>query len=240
MRVTSQRRGFHPQQAVGRSVAEFHDRRWKPSAALRALDQLSAGVIIAHHDGRVVEMNRAAEYIVGLEDGVKIRKDRLCAGRAFETDKIAKLIAGATAHGELGAAAGRMLIRRSGSLPPYVLTIAPLNADVGDDQQFALIVVVDPARHSPSAKELAEFFGLSPAEARLAASLLTGKTLSQIAAGSGVRIATLRTQLSSIMRKAGAQRQSDLIRIMSSTGIGSLSLSAAWFNVAEAVTQMPL
>jgi len=137
-------------------------------------------VIIADNHGRVVEMNRAAESIVGLEDGLNIRKDRLGAGRAFETDKIGKLIAGATTHGELGAAAGRMLVRRCNSLPPYVLTIVPLRTDTGDDRQFALIVVVDPARHSPSEKDLTEFFGLSPAEARLAASLLTGKTLNAL------------------------------------------------------------
>src|SRR5215469_7139734 len=56
----------------------------------------------------------------------------------------------------------------------------------------------------------------------------------------GVRITTVRTQLGSILRKVGAERQSDLIRILSSTGIGTVSFSAAWSNMAEAVTQMPL
>jgi len=197
-------------------------------------------VIIADNHGRVVEMNRAAESIVGLEDGLNIRKDRLGAGRAFETDKIGKLIAGATTHGELGAAAGRRLVRRCNSLPPYVLTIVPLRTDTGDDRQFALIVAVDPARHSPSEKDLTEFFGLSPAEARLAASLLTGKTLSQIAASTGVRITTLRTQLGSILRKSGVQRQSDLIRVLSSTGIGSVSLTAACLDVAPEALRISL
>ena len=80
------------------------------------------------------------------------------------------------------------------------------------------MVVVDPQRHSPAAEDLAEFFGLSPAEARLVAALLTGKTLAQIAAVTGVRITTLRTQLGSILRKVGAERQSDLIRILSNPG----------------------
>jgi DNA-binding CsgD family transcriptional regulator len=134
-----------------------------------------------------------------------------------------------------------MLVGRCDGLPPYVLTIAPLRADTTlDDRRFALIIVVDPQRHSPSGKDLAEFFGLSPAEARLAAALLTGKTLSQIAANTGVRITTLRTQLGSILKKVGAERQSGLIRILSSTGIGSVSLSVGGFNIAEAVTQMPL
>lgn len=239
MRAVSVRRNFRSLRAVGQSVAEFHHRRWRCSAALQALDQLCAGVIVADNDERIIEMNRAAEAIVGLDDGLNVRNDRLCARRAFETTKIAKLIAGATGNAR-SAAAGRLLVGRCDGLPPYVLTIAPLRTGLAaDDRRLALIVVIDPGRHSSSEKDLAEVFGLSPAEARLAAALLTGKTLSQIVASTGVRITTLRTQLASILRKVGAVRQSDLIRILSSTGIGSVSLAAGLFDIAEALTQMP-
>jgi hypothetical protein len=64
-----------------------------------------------------------------------------------------------------------------------------------------MILVADPDELSPSDRELAELFGLSPAESRLAAALMTGSRLSDIAFASGVRITTLRTQLSSILRK---------------------------------------
>jgi DNA-binding CsgD family transcriptional regulator len=222
------------------SFTEAHNRRWMSSVAVQALDQLCAGVIIADNNGRVIETNRAAEFIVQLDDGLNICNGRLRSRRSFETAKIAKLIAGATGH-KPGAAAGRMLVGRYDGLPRYVLTVAPLRTNMAvDDRRLALIVVVDPQRHSPSETDLAEFFGLSPAEARLAAALLTGKTLTQIADSTDVRITTLRTQLGSILRKVGARRQSDLIRILSSTGIGSVSLSAGWFNIAEAVSQMPL
>lgn len=241
MRVISQRGKFRSQPATGWSVAGFHNRRWRHSIALGALDQLCAGVIVTDSGGRIIEMNRAAEAIVRLDDGLNVRNDRLCARRAFETAKMATLIDGATADAKSDRTAGRMLVGRCDGLPPYVLTVAPLRTDVAiDHRRYTLIVVVDPERHCPSDKDLAEFFGLSPAEARLAAALLTGKTLSQIAASTGTRITTLRTQLGSILRKVGAERQSDLVRILSSTGIGSVSLSAAWFNIAEAVTQMPL
>ena len=62
---------------------------------------------------------------------------------------------------------------------------------------------------------MAEFFGLSPAESRLAVALLAGKKLSEIAMEFGVQITTLRTQLSSILRKTGVTRQIDLIRLLS-------------------------
>jgi DNA-binding CsgD family transcriptional regulator len=227
-------------QPVGWSATAYHNRRWRHSVALGALDQLCAGVIIADSGGRVIEMNRAAESIVRLDDGLNVRSDRLCARRAFETAKIAKLIAGAAADAKSDRAAGRMLVGRGNGLTPYVLTGAPLHTDVADHEPYTLIVVVDPERHCPSDKDLAEFFGLSPAEARLAAALLTGKTLSEIAASTGTRITTLRTQLGSILRKVGVRRQLDLVRILSSTGIGSVSLSAGWFDIAAAVVQLPL
>jgi DNA-binding CsgD family transcriptional regulator len=241
MRAISTAKRIRARPLTDWSARGFHDQRRRGSVALGALDQLCAGVIVTDNGGKVIEMNRAAESIVWFGDGLKVRNSRLCARRTFETAKVEKLITAATADAKLAAAAGRMLVGRADGLPSYVLTVAPLHTDMAvDDRRLALIVVVDPLRHSPSEKDLVEFFGLSPAEARLAAALLTGKTLSQIAAITGVRTTTLRTQLGSILRKVGAERQSDLIRILSSTGIGTVSLSAGWFNITEAVTQIPL
>jgi DNA-binding CsgD family transcriptional regulator len=122
-----------------------------------------------------------------------------------------------------------------------VLTVAPLRTGfLSDERQLAMIVVVDPVRHAPSETDLAEFFGLSPAEARVAAALLTGKTLAEIAASSGVRITTVRTQLASILKKVGAERQADLVRILLSTGIGSVCLTPELFDIALVVVQLPL
>ena len=51
--------------------------------------------------------------------------------------------------------------------------------------------------------------------AALAVALLAGKKLVEIAGDFGVQITTLRTQLSSILRKTGVTRQVDLIRLLS-------------------------
>jgi DNA-binding CsgD family transcriptional regulator len=210
-----------------------------PSVALLALDQLCAGVMVIDDRGRIVEMNRAAEAIMQLKEGLLIRDGRFYARRAFETAKLAILIAGAT-EDKSPAAAGRMVIRRSDGVPPYVLTVTPLPADLVDGRRFAMIVLVDPARHCPSERDLTELFGLSPAEARLAAALLMGKSLSNIAATSGVQITTVRTQLRSILGKVGVKRQFDLVRMLSGTGISSITLSAWWYDTALAVAQIPL
>jgi DNA-binding CsgD family transcriptional regulator len=55
---------------------------------------------------------------------------------------------------------------------------------------------------------------LTPAEADLAADLLAGLSVREIAADSGRSIATVRTHLASLLGKAGTARQSDLVRLL--------------------------
>jgi DNA-binding NarL/FixJ family response regulator len=46
-----------------------------------------------------------------------------------------------------------------------------------------------------------------------------GKKLNDIAGETGVRITTLRTQLSSILRKMATERQADLVQILTSVPV---------------------
>jgi len=61
---------------------------------------------------------------------------------------------------------------------------------------------------------LAELFGLTSAEAALAADLLAGDELREIAARRGRGINTVRTHLSGLMAKTNVNRQSELIRLI--------------------------
>jgi DNA-binding CsgD family transcriptional regulator len=240
MAALSRRKRFRTQRFAGWSHTEIHNRQSMPSVALRALDQLCAGVIITDNTGLVIETNRAAEAIVQLADGLLVREGRLCARRVFETTRVAKLIAGATGE-QPRMAGGRMVIGRCDGLPPYVLAVMPLQTAPVDDRRLAMIIIVDPARYVPSERDLADLFGLSPVEARVAAALMRGESLADIAAAAGVQITTVRTQLRSILRKVGVKRQFDLVRILSSTGISSsIPFSAWWFDAALAAAQIPV
>jgi DNA-binding CsgD family transcriptional regulator/PAS domain-containing protein len=194
---------------------ELEGLRWKSSLGLHALDRLAAGVIVTDGRRRLIEMNRAAETILRRDDALSVREHRLCAGRADEDTKLAQLITAAVAReiGSLGA--GRTLIGRGAGRMGYTLTVAPLRGDLTiDGRPLAMVIVTDPDAQSVSASDLADCFGLSPAESRLALALMTGKKLADIALVFGVRITTLRTQLSSILRKAGVKRQIDLLRVL--------------------------
>jgi PAS domain-containing protein/DNA-binding CsgD family transcriptional regulator len=209
-----------PLRQAARLCIELHNLGWKSSVALRALDQLGAAVIIADSDGRVIQTNRVAERMLQRGDGLKIRNGKLGALDVSESAGLGAAIAAAAVEQKTPAAIGRMRVRRHDGRLPYVLTVAPLGADLtGFGRPLAMIVLTDPDECSPSERDLAEFFGLSPAESRLAVALLTGKKLGEVAGEFGVQITTLRTQVSSILRKTGVTRQIDLIRLLSNVPV---------------------
>jgi DNA-binding CsgD family transcriptional regulator len=67
---------------------------------------------------------------------------------------------------------------------------------------------------TPSEELLAELFGLSPAEARLAQQIARGDSLEDIAADAGIKMSTARSQLASVFYKTGTQRQPKLVALL--------------------------
>ncbi len=64
----------------------------------------------------------------------------------------------------------------------------------------------------PAQQVLQHVYRLTPAEARLAQMILEGQSPGRAAAALQVSVSTIRTQLSSVLKKTGAQCQSDLVR----------------------------
>ena len=140
---------------------------------------------------------------------------RICARRSFEWARLASLIAKAAVPSASGPSAGCMLIGRTEGSPAYVVRVAPVTAGlIGNDLPMAMLLVSSPRQNLISEPELSELYGLSPAESRIAIALAQGKRLTALAAEWGLQISTLRTQLSSILTKCEAERQSDLVRLV--------------------------
>ena len=186
------------------------------SAAHQALRYLSVGVVLTDVDGHVLETNQLASEILQREDGLQIRDGLLTATRSFDAAKLAASIAGRMPCGP----EGHLLVGRKGGAWPHAVTIAPLDGggDGARAQRIVMVLIVNPDWQTPSEQSVSAFFGLSPAESRLAAALMQGRKLADIARDSGVEVTTLRTQLSSILRKVGVERQVDLVRVLSSIG----------------------
>jgi DNA-binding CsgD family transcriptional regulator len=203
-----------------RNAARLHvgliDAGYRSAIGRASIGQLAAGAIFTDGDGRIIETNRAGEQILLAGVGLTMRNGRISARRSFETAKLARLIANAAAAGGDVPSAGCMLIARDDGRPPYVVRVAPASGGpTGDDLPMAILVISTPDERRVSQGELAELYGLSPAESRLALALAYGKRLTELAGEFGVRVTTLRSQLSSILTKCGVERQSDLVRLIS-------------------------
>jgi DNA-binding CsgD family transcriptional regulator len=86
-----------------------------------------------------------------------------------------------------------------------------------------MILISAPDQSGVSESELAELYGLSPAESRLAVAVAFGKRLNELAREFGLQITTLRTQLSSVLKKCEVERQSDLVRLISNIPVVRLT-----------------
>jgi DNA-binding CsgD family transcriptional regulator len=181
------------------------------------LEHVVTGVVFTHANGRIVETNHAGERLLRVGDGLIMRNGHIGARRSFETTKLAYLIAKAVALNGDGPSAGCLLIARDNGRPPYVVRVAPVRAGLaGYDLPMAMILISAPEETRVSERELAELYGLSPPESRIAVALAHGKRMIELPGELGVQITTLRTQLSSILRKCEVERQSDLVRLIGS------------------------
>lgn len=83
-------------------------------------------------------------------------------------------------------------------------------------QQVALVLLQGMGSGAePVERLLQHLYGFTPAEARLAQLILNGQSPGDAACVLRVSVATVRTQLSAVLKKTGAQRQSDLVRRLS-------------------------
>jgi DNA-binding CsgD family transcriptional regulator len=191
------------------------DTGYRPAIAGAGFDQVAAGVLFANGDGTLVEANSAGERILRSGEGLTIRNGQICARRSFETAKLSCLIAKAAAAS--GPSGGCMLIARDNGRSPYIVRVAPVcTGAAGYALPMAMILISVPDENHISERELAELYGLSRSEVRLAIALAGGKRMIELAGEFGVQITTLRTQLSAILRKCEIERQSDLVRLISS------------------------
>jgi DNA-binding CsgD family transcriptional regulator len=184
----------------------------------QVLNRLTIGIIVTDAKCRAGYLNLAAQQIISARDGLSIRNRMLSAGLHGDTTALEAAVARAVARDGDGGEA--LTIRRKAG-HPYVALVAPLGPEclpfLGRQQRRALILISNPDRARVDLpRRLIEIFGLSPAEAQLAAGLHSGKRLEELAEHRRVSANTIKTQVKSIFTKTGAVRQSDLIRVLSS------------------------
>jgi DNA-binding CsgD family transcriptional regulator len=204
----------HARRAV--TIADLLETRTVVAEALAdTLDRLTLGVSILGEGGRILHANAAARQM--MADGQPIRSEggRLAAARPEETAALrgAVELAGRD-EAALGATGlGLKLTGREGETTlAHVLPLARRAARqrLVPRATAAVFVARRDRAAAPRLDGFARAFGLSPAEARLLARLVSGETPAEAALALGITLATAKTHLAHLLAKTETARQADL------------------------------
>ena len=192
-----------------------------------SLDHLALGCLLLDGNARALCVNRTARAIIARQIGIEIRQGRLqiedrSAQQALEV-AIAKVLRVRHAPGPGGPGELVRLQARDGMLLGILVAPIPLAPYYQGEQVPSVILHLCelsqceaasqvPRGHSPEL--IAQLFGLTRQEARLAAWLATGRTISEAAGQMNIAVTAARNYSKNIYAKLGIKGQTDLVRLM--------------------------
>ncbi len=182
-----------------------------------AFDQIRKAVVAIDGTGDVIRANAAAERIFG--EHVRVTGRRLMLGdrsAAAEYQKIVQRLRGTPEAKPLRAVP---IIVRRGDANPLLLRALPVDGAARSPflHARALLLLDEIGRPAkPDWQVLVSAFGLTRAEARLAARLAAGESLESIRIALRIAKETARSQLKSIFQKTDVHRQAELVVLLSS------------------------
>jgi PAS domain S-box-containing protein len=184
-----------------------------------ALDLLRCAVMLTDANGGIVYKNRSAEEILNKGATVRSRHNIIRATRQAASQELgAALKLAACAEARIGKAGWIVKLSDDDALPiiAHVLPLTGTKHQIGlEPSAVAAIFIRDWDDTNENAKLLAMTHKLTLAETRLLSCILAGRNLSEATTELRVSTSTVKTQLSSIFRKTGVSRQSELILLAS-------------------------
>jgi DNA-binding CsgD family transcriptional regulator len=186
------------------------------------LDAVPLGIILVNAAGRVLQTNRSGQQILALADGLSADNDgALLAAAPKDSDRLREVISEVAGAAPGGSAqpVGVLKLDRPSMTGSWLVAVIPVHARRRADtvSEIAAIFVTETTTGDPTGippKSLERLFALTPAEAKLLVALVDGLGLDDIAARFEVSKNTLRNQLNQIFRKTGANKQSELVRMV--------------------------
>lgn len=187
-----------------------HEARGKRLEEL--LDRAAHGVLVVTIGGRVLYANRAAERMLRQGDALAASPSGLRAATPAVSDRLRALVAQAA----LGFGGGALALpSRTGPETVNALT-APCVPDrpwsIASDPCALVLLRTEGARARLLPEHARALFGLSRAEAQVAALLYQGLALTAIAEALEISRHTARVHLNAILAKTGVHRQSMLMQ----------------------------
>jgi DNA-binding CsgD family transcriptional regulator len=192
----------------------------KQGEFVEAMEPLAVGVILVTASARVLFANRSARRILDNRDGLMIDRQGLRAGRSRETNALHALIgctAASCGHRASSSGGGLNVTRPNGrrALQVLVSPIRPQQTLHLGERAVAAIYVTDPEQVSERPEVvLIRLYGLTRAEAKVAALIVRGMSARQAAEGLAISYNTVKSHLKRVFAKTGTNGQGDLIRLI--------------------------
>lgn len=185
------------------------------------LQRLAVATVVVDRDCRILHANPLARELFSEGDSLKSDHGVLKMVNNMAGSKALAQAASEIADAVVAMAAvppTRVLHCRRGNRAHLGLLIRPVPRSAKLDAPLrgtALVIVVDPDRElAPQPETLAQLYGLTPAEAEVAALMGRGLSLEEASDALGISKHTGRAHLRAIFAKTGATRQSGLVRLL--------------------------
>ena len=180
----------------------------RDQSGLMALDQLALGVILLADDGAVVHANPAAR---GLAKGAGIEIAERVMARGEAGRSLAALIDRLIRDEANGSPEG-LNLESDGQIMVMGLS---LGAEHPAGGAAAMLLLNDPgARQILHSATLAQMFGLTPTEARIAGLLSDGLRRDEIAERMAISTTTVAFHLRNLFSKTGVHREAALVALI--------------------------
>ena len=184
----------------------------------RLLKLFAMGVVLLDGEGRVRAANDRARGVLYAGEDLQLTDGRLTAVRRDEASELARIFAGTCPLATVGGmhARGAMRMgRASESGARRTLLVADSHARGAASVSDFVLFIHEPGPGAVvSEATLRTLYGLTRAEARIAALLVNRGAVTSIAAEIGVSANTIRTHLKRVFGKLGVRSQLELIRVV--------------------------
>jgi DNA-binding CsgD family transcriptional regulator len=190
--------------------------------ASETLALLGLPALVLDEKGKVLAANRLIEALTGH---VQWRAhDRVSLNDRAADNLLREAIA---AIDVAGGAVRSFPVRDTGAEAMMVAHVVPIRLSARDIfVRCAAALVLTPVTlpQAPPVELVQSLFDLTPAEARVARSLASGKTVEDIATDRGTSTNTIRTHVRGVLEKTGCNRQADIVALL--TAISSTRLTS--------------
>jgi DNA-binding CsgD family transcriptional regulator/PAS domain-containing protein len=194
--------------------------RTRAETAEALIDRLSIGVILVDEAGGVIQVNKAANAVLCIGDGLTAYRGHLNTRSSDQTKALRRLIGNAaqTSQGIGSQSGGAMSVSRPSEKRPLAVLVAPLRTE---DTIFemphvcAIVFVSDPEQEPRLPLDaLSDLYHLTPQQTALVRRLAAGDTLDAAGEELGITRNTARTHLRLIFDKTGVRSQTQLARLL--------------------------